>query len=299
LDNNRAGEKTMHVACYGYRYYEPWTGRWLSRDPLGERGGKNLYGFVGNDGVGRADRLGLEVIVFRIAGSTELEGGTNDNALYLEQNKAYLRTIDDYKKGMRSFISRINAINDWNADNWSWSYNPGTKPAISGKSKDDIVKLAETEEKSIFTVIDAGGLEEIKAAVSKAATESSKHAKIAVMVHSDGTTRFPDGTTMGTGEFLTALEGVVAGKKIMLVGCGQRLTGEKENLNGIATLDLTYYERLAFKPSGKTNGTDKDQWGIVYPKPKCGVELNALYPVRGLSKTPDGKPERWEDVNAK
>ena len=33
---------------------------WLSRDPIGEEGGLNLYGFVGNDGVNRWDYLGLE-----------------------------------------------------------------------------------------------------------------------------------------------------------------------------------------------------------------------------------------------
>jgi RHS repeat-associated protein len=33
---------------YGYRYYDPLTGRWPSRDPIGEEGGLNLYGFVNN-----------------------------------------------------------------------------------------------------------------------------------------------------------------------------------------------------------------------------------------------------------
>ena len=42
---------------YGYRYYDPETGRWLNRDPIEERGGVNLYGFVGNDPVGRIDEL--------------------------------------------------------------------------------------------------------------------------------------------------------------------------------------------------------------------------------------------------
>jgi RHS repeat-associated protein len=45
---------------YGYRYYNASTGRWLGRDPLGERGGRNLYGFVGNVPMVRIDRLGLE-----------------------------------------------------------------------------------------------------------------------------------------------------------------------------------------------------------------------------------------------
>jgi hypothetical protein len=35
------------------------TGRWPSRDPIEERGGMNLYGFVGNNGVSSWDRLGL------------------------------------------------------------------------------------------------------------------------------------------------------------------------------------------------------------------------------------------------
>jgi RHS repeat-associated protein len=34
---------------YGYRYYNPTPGRWLSRDPLEERGGRNLCVFAGND----------------------------------------------------------------------------------------------------------------------------------------------------------------------------------------------------------------------------------------------------------
>ena len=32
---------------------------WPSRDPIQERGGVNLYGFVGNNGIGRIDKLGL------------------------------------------------------------------------------------------------------------------------------------------------------------------------------------------------------------------------------------------------
>ena len=44
---------------YGYRYYDPSTGRWVSRDPIGERGGLNLYGFVGNNPTSRVDVYGL------------------------------------------------------------------------------------------------------------------------------------------------------------------------------------------------------------------------------------------------
>jgi RHS repeat-associated protein len=44
---------------YGYRYYQPGTGRWLNRDPIEERGGLNLYAMVGNDAVNFLDYLGL------------------------------------------------------------------------------------------------------------------------------------------------------------------------------------------------------------------------------------------------
>ena len=44
---------------YGYRYYSPDMGRWLSRDPIEEQGGLNLYAFVNNDPVNKWDRLGL------------------------------------------------------------------------------------------------------------------------------------------------------------------------------------------------------------------------------------------------
>jgi len=44
---------------YGFRYYDPETGRWPNRDPIEEQGGLNLYGFVGNDGVNSWDINGL------------------------------------------------------------------------------------------------------------------------------------------------------------------------------------------------------------------------------------------------
>jgi len=43
-----------------YLDYDPVTGRWPSRDPIGEQGGVNLYGFVWNDGVNWVDILGAK-----------------------------------------------------------------------------------------------------------------------------------------------------------------------------------------------------------------------------------------------
>ncbi|BDS08268.1 hypothetical protein NT6N_33080 [Oceaniferula spumae] len=57
---------------YGYRYYDPVTGRWINRDPIEERGGLNLYAMVNNNPINWIDRLGRNVYGI---------DGTNMNAL--------------------------------------------------------------------------------------------------------------------------------------------------------------------------------------------------------------------------
>ena len=42
-------DNTTDLVLYEYRPYIPSLGRWPSRDPIGENGGRNLYGFVAND----------------------------------------------------------------------------------------------------------------------------------------------------------------------------------------------------------------------------------------------------------
>jgi RHS repeat-associated protein len=50
-------DQESDLVYYGYRYYNPWTGSWPNRDPIGERGGPNQYVFARNSmGV---DLLGL------------------------------------------------------------------------------------------------------------------------------------------------------------------------------------------------------------------------------------------------
>jgi RHS repeat-associated protein len=59
LRRKSANAKSVHVADYGYRYYDPLTGRWPSRDPIGERGESNLYSILRNNALNKADYLGL------------------------------------------------------------------------------------------------------------------------------------------------------------------------------------------------------------------------------------------------
>ena len=47
------------LVYYNYRYYSPGLGRWLSRDPIEEQGGYNLYGMLGNGIANYWDKQGL------------------------------------------------------------------------------------------------------------------------------------------------------------------------------------------------------------------------------------------------
>jgi len=48
----------LFLASPIYAFYQPIQGRWLSRDPIGEEGGVNTYGFAGNAPIVRVDAVG-------------------------------------------------------------------------------------------------------------------------------------------------------------------------------------------------------------------------------------------------
>ncbi|MEY4244715.1 MAG: hypothetical protein RLZZ245_2300, partial [Verrucomicrobiota bacterium] len=60
---------------YGYRYYDPVTGRWPSRDPIEEEGGINLYAFCYNASQYWHDYLGREPKVTRDANGRWRDAG--------------------------------------------------------------------------------------------------------------------------------------------------------------------------------------------------------------------------------
>jgi RHS repeat-associated protein len=47
---------------YGCRYYDPSTGRWLSRDPIDEQGGVNLFSLARNNTINCVDARGLQLL---------------------------------------------------------------------------------------------------------------------------------------------------------------------------------------------------------------------------------------------
>ena len=52
-------DRETRLVYYNYRYYSPQLGRWISRDPIGEEGGENLYIIVSNNVQSFIDFLGF------------------------------------------------------------------------------------------------------------------------------------------------------------------------------------------------------------------------------------------------
>ena len=55
-------ERDDHTGLYyyGFRYYAPWLGRWISTDPMGAADGLNLYRFVRGNPINLSDSVGLQ-----------------------------------------------------------------------------------------------------------------------------------------------------------------------------------------------------------------------------------------------
>jgi RHS repeat-associated protein len=73
---------------YGYRYYNASMGRWLSRDPIGEDGGLNLYGFVCNSPINLFDLLGLYDNC--CCDKSHIDAGKNELLKRYQSAKSYL-----------------------------------------------------------------------------------------------------------------------------------------------------------------------------------------------------------------
>ena len=96
-------------ANYGYRYFQASSGRWPLRDPIGERGGLNLYGMVGNDAVSQVDYLGLALTLFDIGSGTENSYGCTCHIwVYLPKDRRRPGDMHVYDcSGKRIFSTKV------------------------------------------------------------------------------------------------------------------------------------------------------------------------------------------------
>ncbi len=102
-------------AYYGYRNYDVPTGRWFSRDPIGESGGKNLYSFSGNDSLNKFDILGLQpnvnMLTFELifhyiyGGGEDLRKTGGDWAEFLSSHPSVKNALDAQYNSFRKKVS--------------------------------------------------------------------------------------------------------------------------------------------------------------------------------------------------
>jgi uncharacterized protein RhaS with RHS repeats len=137
-------------------FYNPSTGRWLSRDPIDEGGGPNLYGFVSNQPTERSDALGQKAdfsltystvkkspdecgaftfdIWWKVKGKLSPNGGS----VYQHMNWSFNVTDKDGKPMQQFVISQL-GTDDF--DYWeAWSIKTSgdsTLHGTSGYDRDD------------------------------------------------------------------------------------------------------------------------------------------------------------------
>jgi RHS repeat-associated protein len=102
---------------YGYwgRFYDPNLQRWLNQDPIGEPGGRNLYGFVGNDPIDNIDPEGLSPDSWPFIGPFISNMELNDFARRFPDKDA--NQFQDYNDAMRYFNPKSG--NNWTAGDQS------------------------------------------------------------------------------------------------------------------------------------------------------------------------------------
>lgn len=104
-----------------YRAYNSGLGRWISRDPIGEAGGINLYAYVGNGVLVAIDPLGLWIVI------------SSPNIYYRQQIIDYLEQIKNADPYLRDMVEGLENSDNMhiiepNYDPYTGSHNQPLNP---------------------------------------------------------------------------------------------------------------------------------------------------------------------------
>ena len=102
-------DKETGQLYYGVRYYDPVTGRWLSKDPIGERGGLNLYGFLLNVPTKGVDILGREELTLTYDMQDEKDVSQAGHKA-MPKDTVWAPTIEDALKSIREKVGDSNPV---------------------------------------------------------------------------------------------------------------------------------------------------------------------------------------------
>ena len=136
-------DRETGLLCLTHRYYDPGTGRFINRDPIGYEGGVNLYGFAGGNPVNRIDPNGTQSFWWYLWDTVNqqlnpfakqrhnpLEGTSHDPAqasLQVTQEQE-LEKISSGKIPYNNLNRMAAAVRDWRLDQAS----KGSKTAFKG-----------------------------------------------------------------------------------------------------------------------------------------------------------------------
>ncbi len=107
------------IIYYNYRYYDSCFGRWISRDPIGEIGGSNLYAIGNNGPINEIDLLGLNIL-------KELKKLVND-ATKADADNAHKHTAKQIRDALKARGIADEAKKDYEdrtGDNHGWVNGP-------------------------------------------------------------------------------------------------------------------------------------------------------------------------------
>ncbi|MEW6249581.1 MAG: RHS repeat-associated core domain-containing protein [Planctomycetota bacterium] len=138
-------DEGLGLYYYGYRWYSPGLGRWISRDPLAERGDRHLYRFVRNRSNGVVDPFGLKSGVYDAPVTLTQDAYVIDWDWFsrddVEQHVSFSITLDCSRGGQvlnRGSIGPQFVVNEWD---WKDSTGPIINPLASSDQCNDGLQI--------------------------------------------------------------------------------------------------------------------------------------------------------------